>query len=182
MNTRFGEFPPTEMTPEEFELEVKRILEAQGSGLKNVRTAHRRVIRAADGSYEIDVTAQFEAFSLKFLVLVECKHQKKPVEREVVQVLFDRVRATGAQKAVLFATTSFQRGAIDFAKAHGIALVQIVEGKHAYLTRGLDESPAPPPWVPPFVAFLFKRSEDGNILICNVTADAKYLRELLEAT
>jgi hypothetical protein len=42
--------------------------------------------------YEIDVSVRFEALGADFLVLVECKHQKRPVERERVQVLLDRIR------------------------------------------------------------------------------------------
>lgn len=175
----FWAYDPVEMTPEEFELEVKRVLEAEHSGLTSVRTTHREIIVAGDGSYQIDVTARFEALSLKFLVLVECKHQKKPVEREVVQVLYDRLRATGAQKGVLFATTSFQKGAIDYAKVHGIALVQVVDGMHTYITKAADKPRVRPPWVPKFAAFLMQRSEDGGTHVCNLTADAKYLKEAL---
>lgn len=59
---------------------------------------------AADGRYEIDATARFRALGVDFLVLVECKDHVRPIEREDVQILADRKRATGAQKAIFFAT------------------------------------------------------------------------------
>jgi len=34
----------------------------------------------------------------KYLTLVECKMYKSPISREKVQVLFDKLRAIGAQK------------------------------------------------------------------------------------
>lgn len=67
----------------------------------------------------------------------------------------DKKRATGAQKALLVATNGFQKGAIGYAKVHGIALVRIVEGAFTYETRSAFQSarPTPAPWanIQPFV-------------------------------
>ena len=74
---------PLEITPEEFEIFVRRRLENQGADLKEFRTEHREVLTGVDGDYEIDVTARFEALGVSFLVLVECKrYASAPVERE----------------------------------------------------------------------------------------------------
>lgn len=134
---------------------VVALLTEAGQGLEEFRIEHREMLRAPDGRYEIDATARFRALGVDFLVLVECKDHLRPVEREDVQVLADRKRATGAQKAIFFATNGFQRGAIEYAKAHGIALVRILEGALTYETRStLQVKPSvPPPWanVQPFI-------------------------------
>ncbi len=127
---------------------VVDLLTEAGCGLDGFRVEHRELLHAPDGRYEIDATARFQALGVDFLVLVECKDHVRPVEREDVQVLADRKRTTGAQKAIFFATNGFQRGAIEYARAHGIALVRILEGALTYETRSANQAaaPTPPPW------------------------------------
>ena len=134
---------------------VVDLLSEAGQGLAEFRVEHREAIRAADGEYQIDATARFSALGVDFLVLVECKDHSRPVEREDVQILADKKRAVGAQKAILFATNGFQRGALDYAKTHDIALVRILEGALTYGTRSAQQTspPTPPPWanIQPFI-------------------------------
>ncbi len=122
---------PIELTPERFELVVKAMLEACGRSISPFRVTHREELPGMDGAYEIDVTVRFRVLDADFVVLVECKHQRNPVKRDVVQVLHDRVLSTGAHKGILFASTTFQRGAIEYAMKHGIALVRLAEGARA---------------------------------------------------
>ena len=81
------------------------------------------------GQYQIDVYAEFIALSVKFKVIVECKRCTKPVEREKVVILADKVWSLGAHKGVLISTSGLQKGALEYAKKHGIALLQIFD-KH----------------------------------------------------
>jgi restriction system protein len=83
---------PTELTPEQFEREVEKQIMEMGVSLSEFEVRRLEKISAADGIYEIDVTARFEALGASFLVLVECKHHKNPIKREVVQILNDRLR------------------------------------------------------------------------------------------
>ncbi|MFZ0751392.1 MAG: restriction endonuclease, partial [Pyrinomonadaceae bacterium] len=99
-----------------------------GLKLPNFKVQRLEKLNTPDGVYEIDVTARFEVLGAQFLVLIECKHHKNPIKRDVVQLLHDRVRAVGAHKGMIFSTGRFQRGAIQFARAHRIALIQIIEG------------------------------------------------------
>lgn len=90
--------------------------------------AHREIFESSEGRFEIDVTARLRALGVDFLVLVECKDHVRPVGRDVVQVLADKRRALGAQKAILVSTNGFQSGAIEYAKQHCVALVRVIEG------------------------------------------------------
>jgi restriction system protein len=127
----------TELTPEQFELSVKRILEASSFGLSEFRATHREIVAGIDGAYEIDITARFQALGVDFLVLAECKHHRRPIKRETVQVLHSRLHSVGAQKGILFSTCGFQKGALQFAAKHGIALVRIADEGLTYETRSL---------------------------------------------
>lgn len=124
--SRFSE-NPFHLSPEEFEAEVETLLLRAGFGLPEFKVQRLEKIQASDGVYEIDVTARFEVLGVSFLVLIECKNHKNPIKREVVQVLYDRLRAVGAHKGMIFSTAKFQKGAIEFARAHNIALLQIVK-------------------------------------------------------
>ena len=79
------------------------------------------------------------------MVLVECKNQTRPVERDEVMVLESKIRDVNAQKGMLFSTSGFQSGAIEFASAKHIATVSIVEGKWLYETRAAGPARAEPP-------------------------------------
>lgn len=123
------------LTPEQFEIAVQEIVPSQGAQLKDFKVVRREALSASDGEYEVDVTARFEALSVNFLVLIECKHHKSPIKREVIQILNDRLRSIGAQKGILVATSRFQSGALDYATQHGIALISLVGGSFSYVRR-----------------------------------------------
>jgi len=172
----------TTLTPEAFEQEVRFYLQTLGASLKSSEVRHRETLSAHDGAYEIDVTARFSALGGDFLVLIECKHHGRRIGREDVQVLHDRMLSLGAQKGMLFSASRFQRGAIEFAQAHRIALVQMVDGKTTYFTKGLGSRPDPPPWanIGRYAGWLVSLTENGGEHQSLVSRDClKYLREFL---
>jgi restriction system protein len=157
-----GRFGPLVLAPAEFEQLVASMLRKQGVGLSDFKVQHLEAVQGLDGEYAIDVTARFEALGADFLVLIECKHQSRPVEREVVQILVDKVRSTGAQKGMLFATTRFQRGALEYARLHGVALVRVADGRTTYETRSAGPTTHFPPWLPRHVGWLTQLNREGN--------------------
>jgi len=146
---------PIELTPRQFELAVKGIVDAAANGLVEYESAHLEQLTASDGEYEIDVTARFQALGADFLVLIECKHHKRKIERQDVQVLQARLQSLGAQKGMIFSTAGFQAGAIQYADQHGIALCYLVEGKSTWFTKSAGPSSLPPSWVhiPEYIAW-----------------------------
>ena len=165
------QYEPVTLTPKQFEIEVEKLLIKLGSGkLAEFRTDRLEPLQGTDGEYEIDVTVRFEALGGNYLVLVECKHQKASIKRDVVQVLHDRLRTVGAQKGMIFATTGFQKGAIEYAKLHGIALVQVANGKTSYFTKGAGPT-IYPPWLPPYTGWFITLNDEGNELHSLIDAD-----------
>jgi len=158
------------LSPRQFELAVKGIVDAAAEGLVDYESKHLERLAASDGDYEIDVTARFKALGADFLVLIECKHHKRKIERKDVQVLHSRLQSLGAQKGMIFSTAGFQMGAIQFAEQHGIAMCYLVEGKSNWATKGDGEPTPPPPWVhiPEYIAWwcngssMSLMSEDRN--------------------
>ncbi|RMN26853.1 Orf22 [Pseudomonas coronafaciens pv. zizaniae] len=165
-------FPPMantnlEISSAEFERLVRDWIIKQGGQLTSLEVRHDVKVEAFDSTYQIDVLAKFQAFAgAEFIVLIECKKYRNAVERELVQVLHDKVRSVGAHKGMLFTTTGFQSGAIKYAKAHGIALVSIIEGAATYETRSAFPVAAQPPaWLnpPKFALWHVGENDTGSI-------------------
>ncbi|HRL28581.1 MAG TPA: restriction endonuclease [Alcaligenes sp.] len=89
------------ITPEEYELQVKMWLESVGHELDSFLAVHREVLTGADGEYEVDVVVRFKALGgVQFKTLVECKKHKNPIKRELVQALRQKQLSLGANKAI----------------------------------------------------------------------------------
>ncbi|MDI6891903.1 MAG: restriction endonuclease [Actinomycetota bacterium] len=152
---------PGRLTPSEFEALVEELLRISGVGLSDFKVKRLETIQGLNGEYNIDITARFKALGANFLVLIECKHHKNPIKRELVQVLNDKVCSTAAQKGMMFTTSSYQRGALKYAKVNGIALVRIIDGKTTYETKGYGVPIQVPDWVPEFVSQVISATESG---------------------
>jgi restriction system protein len=141
---------PPDISSADFEAIVlewlRRVAERRG---ETITTEHLALVHGGGGAYRIDVFVTFTVLGgALFKVLVECKHQGRPLEREDVMVLESKLRDTNAQKAMLFSTSGFQSGALEFAAAKNIATVAVVEGEWFYETRAAGMArPKPPAWV-----------------------------------
>lgn len=131
------------VTAHEFERMVVAFLQGMGTQLKDFRIEHQTPVSSPDGEFNIDATARFEGLGADFLVLVECKHHKDSIKRELVQVLADKVSAVRAQKGMLFSTAPFQSGAVEYAVSRRIALVHFTEGGPIHETRARDGPQGP---------------------------------------
>jgi hypothetical protein len=134
--------PPADITAAEFEQWVTELYVAVDGEVEDLRVTPHEVVHGTDGDYDLDATVRFRWGGLAFLVLVEAKRHKDPIKRELVASLHSKMLSTGAQKGVILATAPFQRGAIKFAMTHGIALVEVTEGRYSIKTASADTEPA----------------------------------------
>lgn len=117
------------INPEEFELFCMDVLKAyaQKENLQNFTIKHDQKIEADDGTYQIDVIAEYNALGAKNIVLIECKKYSRSIERDVVTTLYAKLQSLGAQKGIIISTAGFQSGATQYANKHGIALWQVCD-------------------------------------------------------
>jgi restriction system protein len=169
--------PLASLTPKEYELAVKGILDATGEGLPEYRSWHLHPVEGVDGEYVIDVLVTFSALGAKFTVFVECKHEARRSEREDVQTLKDKVASAGAQKGMLFSLSGFQSGAIAYADVHGIALIQLADGMSMWHTRSAGPTTPPSSWVslPKYVGWW----QHGNMFTALTPENPEYIRQAL---
>lgn len=100
---------------------------AEMKGWQDFNITHNVKLKAHDGTYQIDVYATFRFMEVDFKVLCECKQFKSPVKRDFVSLLDGKIRSLGAHKGIICSTSGFQKGAIKYAKEHGIALFQVYD-------------------------------------------------------
>lgn len=135
-------YPLAAITPAQFERFVVGLLESIEPLVEALEVTLHDKIRGADGLYDFDATVRFELAGMGFLVLVEAKRHKDPIKRELVQVLHAKLQSVGAQKAAMIATAPYQRGALEYAKKHGIALATVTEGRFTFETKSVGDAPA----------------------------------------
>ena len=176
----FDRWPTFSLSPAQYERAVADIVKVAGHEVVDWQVEHLDPVEGMDGTYIIDVTVRFRLMGADFLVLFECKRHSRPVEREDVQVLQDKLRSTGAHKGVVVAASGFQRGALQYAQKHGIACVRLVDGAWTYEMRD-HTAPAAPHPTGSFVAYARSLSDRGfrNVLLTDQQSSA---RELLFAT
>lgn len=161
-----------EMTPVDFEKHVLQILESKTKGLDHVKFVHNKVVEAYDGNYQLDGYIEFEVMGVLYKTIVECKHYKYPISREIVQKVYDNLRAIGAQKGIVVSTSNFQTGAIAYAKAHGIALIQMAETEETFYARSHYNVVVNHPYVPnnggmPYIGVMIGCGDDGKGVTCS---------------
>lgn len=129
--------------PTDFEVFCMETLKAyaEKENLHGFKIAHNQKIAVDDGTYQIDVLAEYTALGVKNTVIIECKKQSKNVERGIVAELDKKLQSIGAQKGILMSTAGFQKGAVLYAKKHGIALWQICDSyiRHMSASAGNRE-------------------------------------------
>lgn len=173
---------PIDISPSDFEkLVLEWLRRAAEREQQTVTAEHLEIAYGDGGQYKVDVRVTFSAFGgALFVVLVECKRQSRPVEREDVMVLESKLRDVNAQKAMIFSPSGFQRGALEYAAAKNIATVAIVEGQWLYQTRAAGARPTkPPPWVhfDPHAGILMTKTATG--VSCN-TIDLSRVDAIVE--
>lgn len=131
-----------DMTPVEFEKVCVKIIEAyaEEENLSNFTIIHDAKVHAYDGVYQIDALAEFTAMNCKFKVLIECKQYSHPIERKIVAELYTKIQSTGAHKGLIISTCGYQSGAVEYACAHGISLLQISSTSTEFVLQAYEPS------------------------------------------
>jgi len=181
-------YPPPDISPAEFESFVVELYEAVRPQVYHLRIALRERIQGMDGSYVFDATVRHQFAGADYLTIVEAKMHKNPIKRQLVQTLHSKALSVGAHKAVMISTAPYQKGALGFAKAHGIALVSLTEGRFTYKTKSVEPSPhltrqqaAERFGLPTFVGFSYGpgKSPGSTTSTLISTEHPEYIHELL---
>lgn len=117
----------TELTPEEFERYCLELLKSTSKNFENFKIKHNEIIKTNDGNYQLDGLIEFSHLGINYKTVVECKKYKNKIKRSQIQILNDTIQKVGANKGIFISTSSFQKGAMEYARIHGITLLQIID-------------------------------------------------------
>lgn len=113
------------MTSVEFEKASLDWVNQRANMYPDAQVDHDITVSTRNGNYQLDGRIRFQAYGMPFTIIVECKRYSNSVKRDALVVLQDKIQELGAQKGILITTSSFQSGAVQYAKNHGLTLVQL---------------------------------------------------------
>lgn len=171
-------WPTFTLGPTEYEQAVADIAKSVGQEITDWRVQHLDPVEGLDGTYIIDVTVRFQLAGMDFLVLFECKRHASPVKREHVQVLHAKIQSTGAQKGVVVAASGFQSGALEYARAHGVACVRLIDDAWTYLSRATSAQRWTPSPTGIYAGYVITADED-DYSFALLTGSPDNVREML---
>jgi hypothetical protein len=115
-----------ELTSNEFEEIVRDWIEKKigVDGSQITEISYLDEIEAPDGTCEVEVLVTLTLLQgMRIIVLVVCKQQNGPVRRDEIEMLESKLRDVRANKGIVISTSGFQSGAVEYARARGIATV-----------------------------------------------------------
>jgi hypothetical protein len=137
-NKKRGIFMAKKNTGTPFEIIVQKIYQSivnfdcDDKGYKKIDVQHNiSLVGKSGNSHQIDVYWAFELAGHTYKTIVEVKDWKTPVKKEQLhsfKSLLDDI--PGFPVGYFVSKSGFQEGAINFARLHGIKLVQIEEQNH----------------------------------------------------
>jgi restriction system protein len=169
----FEEFP-TDISPIDFELIIAEIFKKFQHKVKHYEVVHNVKEKSENAEYQIDIKVTFEFLGVDFVVLVECKKYNSGIKRELIQILNDKVKELGAHKGILVSSSGYQKGAIEYAKKHGIALIRLMDGVLTYEAKSTFPSKVKiPEWVdlPKYALFWMYSINESTIGTTSLDSD-----------
>jgi len=155
----------TDITPDQYERQVISWLQQEGRNYHSFTIKNLAKDTGSGGDYSLDGLAEFEIFSgAKIKVLIECKRHQRPLSRDTILAVKAKKDDISAEKALVFSTSGFQKGAVTFAKNTGIALIQFANGESTYFTRSAEKGcrGAPPGSTPEFAGWSIEHNGDNT--------------------
>lgn len=95
--------------------------------LDDYKITHNETYERNDGQHQIDIVIEYSIENAAIKIFVECKKKKNPIEVGMVRDFYQKIQSCGANKGIFISTLGYQKGAILFAKEHGIALYRIMD-------------------------------------------------------
>lgn len=155
---------PQQLAPDQFGIVVLRELRKAGFDASPLRRERRSSLPGDEGGYRIDYQLSLAGPGAEapLNILVECRRQAAPVGKSEVESLMKRAEENEMTAAMLFATSAYSKEAAVHARAHGIGLFRVADGRAAW-TRSAWGGPSAPSWIPEFMLELAGLGPAGDV-------------------
>jgi hypothetical protein len=108
--------------------------------------------KRSDDDYAVEISAVVRVEGAERRVLIECRNEARPVRADAVEALSAKLPAAKAQHALMFSTSGYEPDAVRVARAHGVPLLAVADGKTAFARSSWGMAGQPPAWVPEYMA------------------------------
>lgn len=145
---------PRSLLAHEVEIFVVRELRKAGLEPMSVKVRDRTEPKGGDGDYVVELGCVLRIGDGDRSVLIQCRNERAMATLALVEALHARLAAAKAQHAMMFSTAGFEPNAIRCARALGIPLFTVADGKTAFARSPWGMAGDPPAWVPEYMAEL----------------------------
>jgi hypothetical protein len=152
------------LTPERFEILVVRELRKVGLQVSELHIHRRTTLPEPERGYVLELVGAVSRPPWRRRVLIACRRQDTPIGRADVDSVRAHLTEAGTEAAILFATTTFDRSALDAAQDGPLALLRVTDGRTAFDTSGWGTPGHYPAWLPAYCAQGVSRDVTGEPL------------------
>jgi hypothetical protein len=152
------------LTPERFEILVVRELRKVGLEVSELHIHRRTTLPEPEQGFLLELAGAVSRPPWRRRVLIACRRQNAPIGRVLVESLRDHLKEAGAEAGILFATTTFDRDALQAAQDGAVALLRVTDGRTAFDTSGWGTPGHYPAWLPAYCAQAVSRDPMGQPL------------------
>ena len=143
---------PRSLLPHEVEIFVTRELRKAGLTPSAMKVRDRVLTAGKTDDYVVELGCSLRIGDSDRYVLIECRNQPVPVEATAIEALHAKVQHAKAHYAMMFSTSSFGADAVRAARALGMPLLTVADGKTAFARSPWGMAGDPPAWVPEYMA------------------------------
>lgn len=94
---------------------------------QNISVEHNKQLQGKYLSHQCDVYWKFESAGMEYSTIVECKNWNKRLKQENLLAFRAKLEDLNNPKGVIVTRSGYQKGAVKYAKAHGILLYELFE-------------------------------------------------------
>lgn len=188
---------PRRLLPHEVEILATRELRKAGLALSALRERSRaRLSRRGGEEFAVELTGALTLGGVEHRLLVECRSELHPVRAEAVHALHAKLGAPDAEDAprrlvapsharegsatpappplryaIMFSTSGYEPESVRAARALGVPLLAVTDGRAAFVRSGYGVAGEPPSWVPEYMTELVDLDDAGAPRYTLVAAD-----------
>jgi Restriction endonuclease len=155
---------PRRLRPDEVEILVARELRKAGMELSKLKVRARTPLsKAHDDEYAMQLSGLVQVGGADHPVLIECRSERQPVRADAVRALSAKVAEQKAKHGIMFSTSGYEPDAVREARAHGVPLLSVTDGKEAFARSQWGMAGQPPAWVPEYMAEVVDLDVTGQL-------------------
>jgi len=94
---------------------------------QNISVEHNKQLQGKYLSHQCDVYWKFESAGMEYSTIVECKNWNQRLKQENLLAFRAKLEDLNNPKGVIVTRSGYQKGAVKYAKAHGILLYELFE-------------------------------------------------------